>query len=141
MQVSGRISAAENGAMNTRDDIVSRYLAYLNACNRRAWEELRGYLAETVLVNGSAREQDEYLSDLLATINTFPDYQWRLVRAVVEGEWLAVHLHDVGTRSGLFLGAPGDDTRVETQEFDMYRIIGGRIHEVEGTADNARLRL
>jgi hypothetical protein len=30
---------------------------------------------------------------------------------------------------------------VETQEFDMYRILDGRIHEVEGTADNARLAL
>jgi predicted ester cyclase len=71
----------------------------------------------------------------------FHDYRWRLVRAVVEGEWLAVHLHDVGTRSRPFLGAPGDGSRVETQEFDMYRIIRGRIREVEGTADNARLRL
>jgi predicted ester cyclase len=71
----------------------------------------------------------------------FHDYRWRLVRAVVEGEWLAVHLHDVGTRSRPFLGAPGDGSRVETQEFDMYRIIRGRSREVEGTADNARLRL
>lgn len=43
--------------------------------------------------------------------------------------------------SASFRGAPGDETRVETDEFDMYRIIGGRIHEIEGTADNARLRL
>ncbi len=127
--------------MTTRDDIVSRYLAYLDACNSRAWEELRGCLAETVRVNGMPRTQDEYLSDLVATTKAFPDYRWRLIRAVVEGEWLAVHLHDVGTRRGPFRGAPGDDTRVETQEFDMYRILDGRIHEVEGTADNARLRL
>jgi hypothetical protein len=39
------------------------------------------------------------------------------------------------------MGAPGDGSRVETEEFDMYRIVGGRIHEVEGTADNARLPL
>lgn len=30
-----------------------------------------------------------------------------------------------------FLDAPGDGARVETDEFDMYRIIDGRIHEVE----------
>jgi predicted ester cyclase len=127
--------------MGTRDTIVNRYLSYLDACNRRAWEELRGYLAESILVNGMPRTQDEYLSDVAATTETFPDYQWRLVRAVVEGEWLAVHLRDAGTRRAPFLGAPGDATRVETQEFDMYRIMDGRIHEVEGTADNARLRL
>jgi hypothetical protein len=57
----------------------------------------------------------------------------------LEGEWLAVHLHDVGTRAGAFLIAPGDGTRIETDELDMYRIVDGLIHEVEGTADNARL--
>ncbi|GAA1586663.1 hypothetical protein GCM10009742_35790 [Kribbella karoonensis] len=137
----GSRDGPENGVMATRDDVVSRYLAYLDACNRRAWEELRGYLAETIVVNGLSRTQDQYLADVRATTATFPGYRWRLVRAVVEGEWLAVHLHDVGTRSRTFLGVPGDGTRVETQEFDMYRIMAGRIHEVEGTADNARLCL
>jgi predicted ester cyclase len=132
---------SENDAMTTRDDIVTRYLEYLDACNRRAWEQVRSHIADTVLVNGSPRTKDEYLSDLVTTTDAFPDYRWQLLRAVVEGEWLAVHLHDVGTRSLAFLGAPGDHTRVETDEFDMYRIIAGRIHEVEGTADNARLRL
>jgi predicted ester cyclase len=126
--------------MTTRDVVVNRYLAYLDACNRRAWQELPAYLAETILVNDTPRTQAEYVSDVIATTETFPDYRWRLVRAVVEGEWLAVHLHDVGTRVAPFLGAPGDGTRVETQEFDMYRILDGQIHEVEGTADNARLR-
>jgi predicted ester cyclase len=127
--------------MPARDDIVSHYRSYLDACNRRAWEELKAYLAETIVVNGQPRSQDQYIADVRATTETFPDYRWRLVRAVVEGEWLAVHLYDVGTRSNTFLGAPGNNSWVETQEFDMYRIIGGRIHEVEGTADNARLRL
>jgi predicted ester cyclase len=127
--------------MAARDDVMSLYRSYLDACNRRAWGELKTYLAETIVVNGLPRSQDQYLSDVRATIETFPDYRWHLVRAVVEGEWLAVHLHDFGTRSRSFLGAPGDGSPVETQEFDMYRIAGGRIHEVEGTADNARLRL
>ena len=40
-----------------------------------------------------------------------------------------------------FLGAPGDLSPVETDEFAMYRFTGGRIAELWGTADNARLRL
>lgn len=59
---------------------------------------------------------------------------------VVEGEWLAVHLHDTGTRVGDFLGARGDGAQVETDEFNMYRVVGGLIVQLEGTADNARLR-
>ena len=50
-----------------------------------------------------------------------------------------MHLRDAGTRVGAFLSAPGDGMRVETDEFDMYRIVDGLIYEVEGTADNARL--
>ncbi len=75
----------------------------------------------------------------MATTVPFPDYRWDLRRAIVAGEWLAVHLHDSATRAGAFLCASGDGARVQTDEFDMYRIIDGLIHEVEGTADNARL--
>lgn len=125
--------------VSPRDDVVRRYLDYLDACNRQAWGDLPGFLAETVLVNGRARTRPEYVADVVATTNIFPDYRWRLRRAVWDGEWLAVYLHDSGTRVLSFRGAPGDGTRVETAEFDMYRIVDGLIHEVEGTADNARL--
>jgi predicted ester cyclase len=122
-----------------RDQILHAYEAYLGACNRRSWEELAGYVADSVLVNGVTRSRHEYVSDIMRTISAFPDYRWELRRAVLEGEWLAVHLHDTGTRSGAFRGAEGDGTQVETDEFDMYRIVEGRIVEVEGTADDARL--
>lgn len=125
--------------MSTRDEVVRRYRAYLDACNRQAWGELPAFLAETVLVNGRARTRAEYVADVVATTQSFPDYRWELRRAVWDGEWLAVHLHDSGTRMRAFRGAPGDGTRVETVEFDLYRIVDGLIHEVEGTADNARL--
>jgi predicted ester cyclase len=71
----------------------------------------------------------------------FPDYVWEIRHVVEQPPWLAVHLHDTGTRHRPFLGAPGDLSAVETDEFDMYRMAGGRIAEVWGTADNARLRL
>ena len=58
-------------------------------------------------------------------------------RVVLEGDWLAVHLHDTGTRAGDFLGAGGDGAHVATDEFNMYRVVDGLIVELEGTADNA----
>ncbi len=91
-------------------------------------------------MNGVPRSRREYVSDVVATIDVFPDYRWELRRLLSDGEWIAVHLHDTGTRHGRFLDSPGDGTRVETDEFDMYRIVDGLIVEVEGTADNARLR-
>ena len=129
----------QTALVSTRDDVIRRYRDYLDACNRQAWDDLPGFLAETVLVNGRARTGPEYVADVVATTRSFPDYRWELRRAVWDGEWLAVHLHDSGTRVCAFRGAPGDGTRVETAEFDMYRIVGGLIEEVEGTADNARL--
>jgi predicted ester cyclase len=122
-----------------RDEVVLHYRDYLDACNRRAWEEVGGHVADYVLVNGSPRSRREYVAGIVATTSAFPDYRWELRRVVLEGEWLAVHLHDTGTRLGDFLGARGNGARVETDEFDMYRVVDGLIVEVEGTADNARL--
>ena len=123
----------------TRDALIARYSAYLDTCNRHAWDELAPFLADTMVVNGRRRTRAEYATDLTELDRAFPDYHWELKRAVVEGEWLAVRLHDVGTRTGPFHGAPGDGTPVETEELVMYRVVDGLIHEVEGTADNLRL--
>ena len=128
-----------NRNMPSRAEVVLRYRGYLEACNRRAWDELGSFLADSVLVNGVVRSRSEYVADVIRTTTVFPDYRWELRRAILEGEWLAVHLYDAGTRVGEFLGAPGDGSPVETDEFDMYRIVDGLILEVEGTADNARL--
>ena len=116
-----------------------RYEQYLDACNRRAWKELRTFVADHVLVNGSIRSRDQYIDDVMQTIVTFPNYRWELRRVLLDGDWLAVHLHDSGTRVREFLSADGDGTHVETDEFNMYRIVDGLIVELEGTADNARL--
>lgn len=125
--------------MSSRDQVVHRYERYLDACNRRAWDEVGAHVAEHVLVNGSVRSRREYIGDVVATTSTFPDYRWELRRVVVEGDWLAVHLHDTGTRTGDFLWAAGDGAQVRTDEFNMYRLVDGLIVELEGTADNARL--
>jgi predicted ester cyclase len=130
---------AHNRDMSSRVELISRYRDYLEACNRRAWDELGTFVADSVLVNGITRSRSEYVADVVRTTTIFPDYQWDIRRVVHEGEWLAVHLYDTGTRHGEFLGAEGDGSPVETDEFDMYRIVDGLILEVEGTADNARL--
>ena len=92
----------ETGRVAARDVVIDRYLDYLDACNRRAWDELGRFLADTVLVNGRAETRLEYVENVKATTVAFPDYRWELLRAVVEADWLAVHLHDVGTRARPF---------------------------------------
>ena len=134
------LTVAKTGAMSDREAILDLYDRYLAACNARDWERLGDFVADEVAVNGRRRTRDEYVADIRATVAVFPDYVWELRRAVVEGEWLAVHLYDRGTRQRPFMGAPGDGARVETDEFDLYRIVDGRIVIVDGTADNARLQ-
>jgi predicted ester cyclase len=121
-------------------ETLEMYKAYLTACNDRAWETIAGFVHPSVLVNGTRRTREEYVDDIKDTIAVFPDYAWELRHVVHQPPWLAVHLHDTGTRYQNFLGAPGDLSAVETDEFAMYRIIDGRIAELWGTADNARLR-
>lgn len=133
-------SACHTRVMTTRDEILDRYREYLEACNRQDWDAIGTYVTDSVLVNGSRRSRAEYVADIKRTIAIFPDYHWDFRRAVCEGEWLAVHLHDTGTREGDYLGAPGDGSPVETDDFNLYRIVDGLIVELEGTADNARLR-
>jgi predicted ester cyclase len=117
------------------------YTAYLAACNDRAWQSIANFVHSSVLVNGIRRTREQYVDDIRKTIVVFPDYAWQLRHVVEQAPWLAVHLHDTGTRRQSFLGAPGDLSPVETDEFAMYRISGGRIAELWGTADNARLCL
>ncbi|MEP6648621.1 MAG: ester cyclase [Lapillicoccus sp.] len=122
-----------------RDELLIRYAGYLATCNRHDWDALAPFLAETIVVNGRLRSRTEYADDLRALTAVFPDYRWQLQRAVVEGDWLAVHLDDTGTRMAGFLGAPGDGSAVETAEFAMYHFANsGLITRVEVTADNSR---
>jgi aspartyl-tRNA synthetase len=121
--------------------ILEMYTAYLAACNDRAWETIAGFVHSSVLVNGVQRTREQYVDDIRKTIAVFPDYTWELRHVVEESPWIAVHLHDTGTRHETFLGAPGDRSPVETDEFAMYRVIDRRIAELWGTPDNARLRL
>jgi predicted ester cyclase len=78
--------------MTDRDELLDLYGGYLEACNRHAWDELSPRLADTVLVNGVSISRAQYMANLNALQDVFPDCQWRLKRAVVEPPWLAVQL-------------------------------------------------
>lgn len=99
--------------------MLQRYQQYLSVCNRHAWDEIASLVDDDVLVNGQRRSPAQYSQDLHALSSAFPDCHWQIRRAVVGGPWLAVHLHDTGTRQGPFASAPGDGRQVETEEFAL----------------------
>lgn len=57
--------------MTARADVIRRYLDYLDACTRHAWNELPPFLAETLLVNAQSRTQAEYVADLMPRSTCF----------------------------------------------------------------------
>jgi predicted ester cyclase len=122
-----------------RDAWVDRYGRYNAICNRHAFDELTPHLCDVVLVNGRQRTAQQYIDDLVAVHDAFPDYRWHVRHMVVEPPWLAVHLTDSGTHLGTWRGVPATGSAVTTDEFAMYRFDGARIAEVWVTADNARL--
>lgn len=125
--------------LSEREALVNRFGHYNAICNRHAFGELAPYLCDVVMVNGRERTAQEYIDDLVAVNDAFPDYRWDAQRIVVEHPWLAVHFADSGTHLGTWQGVPATGRQVTTDEFAMYRFDGDRIAEVRVTADNARL--
>lgn len=115
------------------------YEDYIGAVNARDWDRVAGHVHETVLVNGAPRTREQYVDDLRELLRSFPDYRWEVRDILADGDRLAVRLTTTGTRRGPFLSAPADGARVSTDEHAIYRLDGGRIAAVDGTADNARL--
>ena len=122
-----------------RDRLKDWYRRYNEVCNAHRFEELSGFVAEDVVVNGEPQGLDGYVTGLRAVVDAFPDYRWDLRHLLVEGTWIAAHFVDTGTHLGPLWGLPPTGRSVMTQEFAMYRVDGGRVVEVWVTADNARL--
>jgi predicted ester cyclase len=134
-----RLFVQDGGVRVGHDALVDWYLRYNAICNRHAFDELTPFLRDVVRVNGADRTAQGYVDDLFVVVNAFPDYRWEVQRILVDEPWIAVHLADTGTHLGPWRGVAPTGRAVGTDEFAMYRLEQGRIAEVWGTADNARL--
>ena len=115
------------------------YLRYNACCNGHELGRLGEFVAADVRVDGEPRGLDGYVAGLEDVLRAFPDYRWDIRHLLVDPPVVAAHFTDTGTHLGEFLGVPATGRRVETQEFAVYRVAGGRIAEVWVTADNLRL--
>ncbi|MDH2444570.1 ester cyclase [Amnibacterium sp. CER49] len=115
------------------------YEDYLDTCNRHDLDGLRDLLAPDVRRAHLPRGADAWLGDLDALFAAFPDYQWKRITLVVEGDRIAAHLRARGTHRGAFRGIPATGRHVNAAEFGFYRVERGRIVEFAGTADDAEL--
>ena len=120
-------------------NLAAFYRRYNEVCNAHRFDELGGYVAEGVEVNGAVQGLRGYVDGLADVVRAFPDYRWDLRHLLVDGDRIAAHFVDTGTHRGEFLGVPATGRAVTTQEFAVYRVADGRIVEVWVTADNLRL--
>lgn len=122
------------------DDLRCWYEDYLEACNRHDLDAIRERLHPEVRRSGHARGADAWVDDIHDLLDGFPDYRWKRITLLVDGDRIAVHLRASGTHRGSFQGIAPTGRHVNVAEFAFYRLAGGRIIEYAGTADGADLR-
>jgi predicted ester cyclase len=122
-----------------RTDLDAWYRRYNEHCNEHRFGELDAFVAADVVVNDAVQGLADYAAGLRGVVTAFPDYRWELRHLLIDGGWIAAHLHDTGTHRGTFLGVPATGRQVATQEFAIYRVTAGKIAEVWVTADNLDL--
>jgi predicted ester cyclase len=114
-----------------RGELEEFYRRYLQRCNERRFEELGEFVDDGVEVNGAAQDLERYAAGLRNVVQEYPDFHWDLHHLLIDGHWLSAHLIDTYT-------TPSGRT-TSLQELAMYHVNGGRIVQVWGDLDHARL--
>lgn len=86
---------------------------------------------------GGGPEGVKHVARLYRT--AFPDLHLAVERMVMEGEWVAVHVHERGTHRGAFQGIAPTGRRVAWRWIGIYRVAGGRLIERWGRIDTPEL--
>lgn len=121
------------------DELHFWFEDYLDSCNRHDLEGIRERLAPEVRRAGAPLGADAWVRDVAALLQAFPDYRWKRIALVAEGDRLAAHLRTRGTHRGTFRGLAATGRHVGAAEFAIYRIAAGRIVEYAGTGDEGLL--
>ena len=135
---SGGGAVAQTGGV-TPEELHAWYEDYLEVCNRHDLAGIRERLDPAVRRAGAAGGADAWVTDIADLLDAFPDYRWKRIALVVEGDRVAAHLRTRGTHRGPFRGVRGTGRHVGVAEFAFYRVVGGRIVEYAGTADDVEL--
>ncbi|MFY0406918.1 ester cyclase [Solicola sp. PLA-1-18] len=112
----------------------------ITAINRREMHRLEEFFAADFVLNGTPWDADRLRAELDKMIDAFPDFQWRIEFAVVDGKRLACRLHDTGTHMKDFRGVRATGLRMQANELALYRFEGRKIVELWLSADQVLLR-
>ncbi|MGN6325603.1 ester cyclase [Pseudolysinimonas sp.] len=109
----------------TPDELRAWHADYLDACNRHDLVAIRGFVAPAVRRAHLPGGGDAWVADLDELFRAFPDFRWKRVALLVEGDRIAVHLRAGGTHRA-------SGRHVNVAEFGILRVADGRITEYAG---------
>lgn len=112
------------------------YADYLDACNRHDLDAIRSFVDPSVRRAHLPGGVDAWVADMAELFRAFPDWRWRRIQLVVEGDRVAAHLRASGTHVGPFLEIEPTRKHANVAEFVMYRVSNGRIVEFSGTGSH-----
>lgn len=115
------------------------YADYLDACNRHDLDAIRSFVDPSVRRAHLPGGADAWVADMAELFGAFPDWRWRRIHIVVEGDRVAVHVRGSGTHLGAYVGIAPTRKHANVAEFAMYRVKNGRIVEFSGTSGHELL--
>ena len=121
------------------DSLHAWFEDWLDACNRHDLEAVAAFLAPDVRRAGAATGAEAWLDEIRELLTGFPDYRWKRIAVVAEGDRVAVHLRTRGTHRGAYRGVRATGRHVGVAAFAILRVRDGRVTEWSGTDDGAAL--
>jgi steroid delta-isomerase-like uncharacterized protein len=116
---------------------MNRFVQFINTADARLAVELVSPQA-VFHVPGRpepVRGPEGYLEIIGMMRSGFPDIQWTLEEAIVEGDVIAARFTMRGTHRGPFLGTHPTGKTIAVQALNIYRLLNGKIVSEVGQPD------
>lgn len=113
-------------------DLFDRYIAVLNL---HEMDRMTEFVHEEVVQNRTLVKREDVIADLKGHIGAVPNFKWRVLDVVVEGDTIAARLFNIGTPAKLWLGVEPTGKTVETLEFAFHKARDGKFYEMNYAMD------
>ncbi|MEV7136406.1 ester cyclase [Arthrobacter sp. NPDC093128] len=116
---------------------MDRFVEFINSADEKIGQEIVAPSAifHVPFLPEPVQGPTGYLDIIDVMRQAFPDVQWSLEEAIIEGNAVAARFALRGTHEGDFLGVPGTGKSIQTQAMNIYRFQNGQIIEEHGLPD------
>src|SRR5258706_8217958 len=113
------------------------YENYVDAINNHAFGGMEAYYSRSIRFQlyDTLQNFDDLIAGLNGLNSAFPDWHWKVLEVLFDGELITARYADTGTHRGLFQGIEPTGRKVDVLEFAVDRIADGRIGEMGSSLD------